>query len=285
MTVQDAYKHTQVQLCEVYDEREATNIADLVINHITGYTRTDRLVHGSNALSHAQANQLTLYTLQLLLHTPLQYVLEEAWFAAMPFYVNEHVLIPRPETEELVEWIVTEAGALSAPSIIDIGTGSGCIPVALKKKLPATDVHALDVSAGALAVARRNAATLEAQVTFHEVDILQPNRWAPLPVFDIIVSNPPYIKESEKAAMHNNVLEHEPHLALFVPDNDALLFYRTIAGFAQKHLKPGGLLFFEINEALGQETVDLLASERFTGIELQKDMQGKDRMIKASLPA
>lgn len=285
MTVQEAYKHTQVQLYEVYDEREATNIADEVIAHITGFNRTDRLIHGTNELNHTQANQLTLYTLQLLLHTPLQYVLQEAWFAAMPFFVNENVLIPRPETEELVEWVVAEARNRATASIIDIGTGSGCIPIALKKKLPAVAIHALDVSAGALTVARRNAANLEAPVTFHEADILQPERWKSLPVFDIIVSNPPYIKESERTAMHENVLSHEPHLALFVPDADALLFYRTIAGFAQNHLQPGGLLFFEINEALGQETVDLLTGKGFIDLELKQDMQGKDRMIKATLPA
>lgn len=297
MTVQEAYKHTQVQLYEVYDKREATNIADQVITFITGYSRTDRLVHGGNPLTHAQANQLTLFTLQLLQHVPLQYVLQEAWFAAMPFFVNENVLIPRPETEELVEWVAQEAGSLKtapvaektttggSPAIIDIGTGSGCIPVALKKKMPAAVVHALDVSPDALAVARRNAANLGAPVTFHEADILQPENWRQLPVFDIIVSNPPYIKESEKTGMHENVLGHEPHLALFVPDSDALLFYRTIAAFAKQHLRPGGLLFFEINEALGQETADLLTAQGFVAVELRKDMQGKDRMIKAVLPA
>lgn len=292
MTVQEAYKHMQVQLYEVYDNREATNIADQVIAFITGQSRTDRLIHGGNALTHAQANQLTLYTLQLLQHVPLQYVLQEAWFAAMPFFVNESVLIPRPETEELVEWVVEEARNVAAPVaasesnpvIIDIGTGSGCIPVALKKKLPAAVMHALDVSPDALTVARRNAARQETPITFHEVNILLPENWQQLPVFDIIVSNPPYIKESEKADMHENVLSHEPHLALFVPDNDALLFYRTIATFAQQHLRPGGMLFFEINEALGQETAGLLTNQGFIQVELRKDMQGKNRMIKAVLP-
>lgn len=296
MTVQEAYKRTQMQLYEVYDNREATNIADQVMAFVTGYSRTDRLVRGHEPLTHAQANKLTLYTLQLLQHVPLQYVLQEAWFAAMPFFVNESVLIPRPETEELVEWVAQEARSVQtqattdatvskSTTIIDIGTGSGCIPIALKKKLPTATVHALDVSPGALAVARRNASTLEAAITFHETDILQQMKWQYLPVFDIIVSNPPYIKESEKADMHENVLGHEPHLALFVSDADALLFYRTIAQFAQQHLRPGGMLFFEINEALGKETTDLLISQGFINVELRKDMQGKDRMIKAILPA
>ncbi|BAV08402.1 release factor glutamine methyltransferase [Filimonas lacunae] len=281
MTVQEAYKRTQEQLAGLYDSREATNIAELVIVHITGLSRTDRLIHGTRSLTHSEANQLTLYTLQLLQSMPLQYVLEEAWFANMPFLVNAHVLIPRPETEELVEWIVQEATHLPAPALLDIGTGSGCIPIAIKKQLPQAQVHALDISLQALAVARQNAAKLEAAVTFHQADILQPANWTTFPVFDVVVSNPPYIREMEKVAMHSNVLEHEPHLALFVPDRDALLFYRTIAVFAQQHLKAQGLLFFEINEALGEETVQLLAHNGFTQIELKKDMQGKDRMIKA----
>lgn len=284
MTVQEAYKHILVQLYEVYDQREAATIADWVTEHVTGLARSSRLVHGHQLLSEAQSTQLEQYTLQLLQHMPIQYVLHEAWFAAMKLYVDAHVLIPRPETEELVEWMVQQLRTAASVRILDIGTGSGCIPVALKKQLPQAVVSALDVSAGALAVARRNAAEQQTEIHFYEADILQEANWAALPLFDVIVSNPPYIKESEQATMHQNVLAHEPHLALFVPDQDALLFYRTIAAFAQQHLVPGGSLFFEINEALGADTVQLLAAAGFMDVELRQDMQGKDRMIRAVLP-
>lgn len=281
MTVQEAYKRTQEQLKELYDNREASNIADLVIVHVTGMNRTDRLVNGHQPLNHAQANQLTLYLLQLLSHTPLQYVLQEAWFANMPLFVDEHVLIPRPETEELVEWIVTDTGAKAAPVILDIGTGSGCIPIALKKQIPNALLHALDISPGALTVARKNAMQQHTEITFYQSDILNQNNWPAFPQLDIIVSNPPYIKESEKADMHQNVLSFEPHNALFVPDADALLFYRVIGNLAKKYLKPDGWLYFEINEALGNETMQLLSGLGFTGTELKKDLQGKDRMVRA----
>jgi len=167
---------------------------------------------------------------------------------------------------------------------LDIGTGSGCIPVALKKQLPAFEIHALDVSIGALEVAKKNAALQQTAISFHQVDILDKDKWHKLPSFDIIVSNPPYIKQSEANDMHGNVLQHEPHLALLVPDNDALLFYRSIAEFGLQHLNNNGMLFFEINEALGKDTKDLLEEFGYADVEIRKDMQGKDRMVKAILP-
>ena len=166
---------------------------------------------------------------------------------------------------------------------IDIGTGSGCIPITLKKKLPQANVSAIDVCSEALFTATENAIELNAEVDFLLLDFLDEEKWKELGQYDIIVSNPPYVKQSEINTMHERVKEFEPHLALFVPDNDALLFYKKLSGFAVKHLKPGGSLFVEINEALGEAVVNLFRSAGFANIELRKDMQGKDRMIKATI--
>ncbi|HRH47236.1 MAG TPA: peptide chain release factor N(5)-glutamine methyltransferase [Panacibacter sp.] len=285
MRVQEAYKQLMYQLFELYDDREAANIADMIIEHITGFKRIDRIINKQFPLTKEQEQLLNSYTVQLLDHRPVQYVLHEEWFAGMQFYVDENVLIPRPETEELVEWITREVASLEfrVYSVLDIGTGSGCIPVAVKKKISSLEVHALDVSATALAIAKKNAAIQKTEIVFHQLDILNKDEWKRLPKFDIIVSNPPYIKQSEANEMHKNVLQHEPHLALFVPDEDALLFYKTIAVFSKQHLNSKGKLFFEINEALGKEVCALLEQQGYTNIELRKDMQGKDRMVKAEI--
>ena len=216
----------------------------------------------------------------------------------MNLYVDESVLIPRPETEELVHWIIDEGSRFKSQDsrnkeketkdkgqdlILDIGTGSGCIPIAIKKHLPATEVHAIDISEKALAVAKKNAEAQETSIQFHLLDILDKNLWQQLKKFDIIVSNPPYITEKEAEEMHNNVLLHEPHAALFVPNEQPLLFYEAIASFGLQHLNIGGLLFFEINEVYGKEVTAMLAAKGYQHIELRKDMQGKDRMMKAVL--
>jgi release factor glutamine methyltransferase len=288
MTVQNGYSQLVTSLSALYEQREAAVVADWVMEYITGLKRVDRLIYKNQPLTNVQLEQLETCRQKLLKHEPVQYVLHEAWFAGLKFYVDEHVLIPRPETEELVEWI---AESLSEKmlnstkiSIIDIGTGSGCIPVTLKNKLPAINVYALDISEAALMVARKNASTLNADVNFFYANILDENDWVNIPVIDIIVSNPPYIKESEAATMHKNVLENEPHLALFVPDNDALLFYKKIAELAQVKLKSGGALFFEINEALGIEVCNMLVEQGFAEVELREDLQGKPRMVKALRP-
>ncbi len=286
MTVQEAYKQLMYQLFELYDDREAANIADMVIEYITGFKRIDRLINKQFPLSIEQKDLLNNCTAQLLEHNPVQYVLHEAWFAGMQFYVDKNVLIPRPETEELVEWITKEVYSLEFEvySFLDIGTGSGCIPIVLKKKISSLEVHALDISAGALNVAKKNAALQKTEIVFHQLDILNKEEWKRLPKFDIIVSNPPYIKQSEANEMPENVLLHEPHIALFVPDEDGLLFYKAIAVFGLQHLNKNGKLFFEINEASGKEICLLLEEYGYTNIELKKDMQGKDRMAKAEAP-
>lgn len=283
MTVQEAYKQLLAQLYELYDAREAANIADLVIEHLTSQRKIDRIVNKQMPVFAAAREQLQNYTQQLLEHKPVQYVLNETWFAGMKLYVDENVLIPRPETEELVEWVADCGLQIADCRLLDIGTGSGCIPIALKKKHADWDVHAVDISVGALEVAKKNAAANNTNVQFHLLDVLDEATWHGLPMFDIIVSNPPYIKQNEAAAMSDNVTCFEPHIALFVPDNDALLFYKKIADFALLHLHENGVLFFEINESLGDGVCALLISKGLVDIELRKDLQGKDRMVRARI--
>ena len=285
MTIQQSYKQLLFQLYEMYGDREAANIADIVIENITGFKKVDRLINKQFLLNEEQLQLLNDYTNELLKHKPVQYVLSEVWFAGMKLYVDENVLIPRPETEELVEWIVKTVASRKSQvaSILDIGTGSGCIPVALKKKLLSVEVHALDISEEALNVAKRNAAIQQTEINFHLLNILDKNLWRQLPKFDIIVSNPPYVTQGEASSMQKNVLQYEPHLALFVDDEDAMKFYKAIAEFGLKHLNENGQLFFEINEMMGKQICDLLNQYRYLNIELKKDLQNKDRMIKATL--
>lgn len=286
MTLAQAQTDTLAKLALLYDDREAANICDWVLEKVTGQKRIDRLINKQADLPQEQVIRLQQIIAELQSHRPVQYVLGEAWFAGMRFFVNESVLIPRPETEELVEWIVTECGKPDSRNrtrhILDIGSGSGCIPIALQKKLQQYTVSSLDISNAALAIARKNAAMLDADVHFQQFDFLEEASWSELPVFDVIVSNPPYVKQSERSSMAKHVLDFEPSLALFVPDEDALVFYRKIAAFGKTHLSKGGAIFLEINETLGKETVSLYEQEGYT-TELRKDLQGKDRMVKASL--
>jgi release factor glutamine methyltransferase len=305
MTLYQAHKQLMRALCGLYGDREAANIAGLVIEHVTGQGRVGRFLNKQMPVSATGQELLQQYTQQLLLHTPVQYVLHEAWFAGMQFYVDENVLIPRPETEELVAWVGESQFPVSGfqfpvngdansfatgnqqpvtdTCLLDVGTGSGCIPIALKKKFAGWDVHAMDISAGALDVAKKNAFALQADISFYEADILDETQWPLFGSYNIIVSNPPYIQQSEAAAMAGNITRFEPGQALFVPDDDALLFYRSIGTFALRHLHPGGLLFFEINEGLGAEVCALLEKLGFADVVLKKDMQGNHRMARAAL--
>ena len=280
MTIREANSRLLFQLYHLYDNREAANIADLVMENITGWKRIDRVVNSKVKLSAPQEALLDEYTAKLLTHMPVQYVLHEAWFLDMKLYVDENVLIPRPETEELVQWIVDAfANQGTAPlTILDIGTGSGCIPVALKKKLPAANVYACDISAGALAVAKKNAAALGADLHFIEADILNDADWPLLPQCDVIVSNPPYIPLKEKSQMAANVVAHEPALALFVGNDDPLIFYRAIAKFGKEKLNSNGNIFAEVHEDLAQQAAEVFKD--YSSIEIRRDMQGKERMVR-----
>lgn len=288
ITVQQAYEQLRQQLQAIYDLREGAAIAAVAIRYITGLDNTGRLVNKNRQLTQAQQDSYQAISEALLLQKPLQYVLHEAPFYGMNLYVDENVLIPRPETEELVDWIIKEVTEKGLKlnvhfSMLDIGTGSGCIPVALKKHMPGINMHALDISGNALAAATKNATKEATPIYFHLLDILDKTLWQQLDKFEVIVSNPPYITAKEAATMHNNVLQHEPHTALFVPDEQPLLFYEAIALFGLQHMQNKGVLFFEINEAYGKEIVEMLLAIGYHDIELRKDMQGKDRMIKAGL--
>jgi release factor glutamine methyltransferase len=279
MDWQQAQKELLSQLSALYDGREAAAITDWVMEHLTGWKKIDRILHRSEQLPPSAVEQLKKYTCELLTHRPVQYVLRESWFCGMKFYVDERVLIPRPETEELVEWI-----QISPPSgaLLDVGTGSGCIAIALKKKLKSTEVYACDLSDDALTVARQNAVTLDAPIHFEKLDFRDPAQWDRLPEIHCLVSNPPYIPLGEKSTMAPHVVGFEPHMALFVEDADPLIFYKALARFAVRKLAPGGSIFAEIHEALGDPVAALFRSNGLQQVIIKKDLQGKDRMIKAT---
>jgi release factor glutamine methyltransferase len=287
VTINEAYNYLKNHLVKIYDAKEAANIAELVIEKISGLKKTARILNKQQALNNAQQNILQKYLQELIRHKPVQYVLNEAWFAGMKFFVDETVLIPRPETEELVEWIVQDNSPLTIHhfpfTILDIGTGSGCIAIVLKKKINNADVFAVDISEPALKIAALNAQENNVYINFSKADILQNQTNINLPLFDVIVSNPPYITKKESAEMHANVVAYEPHLALFVPDENPLLFYDAISSFALSHLKENGSLFFEIHENSGDEILTLLQQKGFQSIEIKKDLQQKNRMVKAVL--
>ncbi|MDE3252611.1 MAG: peptide chain release factor N(5)-glutamine methyltransferase [Bacteroidota bacterium] len=282
MTLREAQQETLLLLKKHYDSRESANICDWVMEHITGQTRIDRLINKEISLTEAQKTQLQKIQTEIDLHKPIQYILGEAWFGGYRFLVSEDTLIPRPETEELVEWICSDyrEEAEKPQDFLDVGTGSGCIPVLLKKKLPAANLSGLDISEKALAIARKNAGQLDVRIQWMATDFLNETTWDRLPTYDLIVSNPPYIKRSEEKNLASHVLDFEPGLALFVPDDDALLFYRKLADFATTHLTNHGHIYVEINESLGMETLQLFTEKKFQAV-LKQDMQGKDRMIKA----
>jgi release factor glutamine methyltransferase len=268
-------------LGKMYGPDEAHAMFFVAIGSVLQYGRADYLLKKEEKLEEGQLIRLQNILTELQNGKPVQYVIGEAFFYGLPFKVSPSVLIPRPETEELVDWVIESTALATATGsglrIIDIGTGSGCIAVSLKKNLPATAVSALDISDAAINVASANAALNQVDIHFIQADIR--DFITPLK-FDVIVSNPPYIRLQEKEQMQNHVLDHEPHLALFVPNEKPLVFYEAIADFAWAALSDFGLLFFEINADLGKETVKMLVAKSFINIELRKDMQGKDRMIK-----
>lgn len=287
--MQQAKLIIQQELSSFYSENELISISRLLISHITGYNFTEMLVHKNTIFSEQQLELLNNYLIKLKQHIPIQYVLGETDFLGYRFLVDENVLIPRPETEELVEWVCSDFHD-QQPRILDIGTGSGCIPISLSKLIKGAQIDACDINAGALGIASKNAQLLGANVHFFQLDILIDldeiedlltsifdinKKW------DVIISNPPYIPQSESALLEKHVLDFEPHIALFVPDNDPLLFYRKIAKFATHHLNKNGVLFFETHRDYAIATQEMLMVEGFGSTELRKDLSGMNRMLKA----
>ena len=252
----------------------------ILIEKVTGIRAHDALSNPNLLLSISQILLIDTYVAELKLQKPIQYILGETEFFGITLKVNPNVLIPRPETEELVEWII-KANDHGFPSILDIGTGSGCIAIALAKHMPAARVYGMDISQEAIALAKKNSMSTNTSVTFIHADILSHPTQVEGSPYDIIVSNPPYVRESEKDLMLPNVLENEPHLALFVKDNDPLIFYKAIAQVGKNHLNPNGVIYCEINEAFGKETSGVFKDYGFTDIEVRQDINGKKRMLRA----
>jgi len=281
MLLNDIKQALKKQLAGQFESVELNPILSILIEHVTGWDQVQQLIHKDNAISEEQVLAFETAAEALLAGRPIQYITGKAWFMGEAYTVNDQVLIPRPETEELVEWIIEYAAIKgNALRILDIGTGSGCIAIALKKALPEATVSAIDISSGALKIAATNAAALKADIEFTCLDILNT---AFLPgQYDVIVSNPPYIPMQEMKNMELQVTDYEPNIALFVPDEDPLVFYKAIARLAKLHLSTNGQLFFEIHYDQGDAMIALLDEMHFHA-ELRTDLFGKDRMVRASL--
>ena len=266
-------------LRENYPDTEALALAKMLLVEVFGFSTLELYGGKDKEISGKHRDVLDEMIKRLKKNEPIQYIIGIETFGGLTFEVNQNVLIPRPETRELVEWIAEDCQLEDPCKILDIGTGSGCIAISLAKLLGQVEVEAWDVSEGALQVARRNAERNQVDVLFRKMDVLGDVPEGML--YDVIVSNPPYIAEKEKSQMEHNVLDWEPSIALFVPDEDPLLFYRRIAQLGGSMLKKGGSLYYEINQAYGQETMEMLASMGYQSIELRKDAWGNDRMVKA----
>ncbi|WP_430399118.1 peptide chain release factor N(5)-glutamine methyltransferase [Flavobacterium sp.] len=284
------------ELIEIHGIDEVESFYFILTEYLHGLKRIDLALNPNFEISEEEVRKWEAIISELKTEKPIQYIIGETWFYDSKFYVNEHTLIPRPETEELVDWIVSKFPKTQNPkaiTVLDIGTGTGCIPISIKKNIPQAEVFAIEISEEALKVAKRNAVENKVEVHFILQNILEvenlslslraESRSLNSGKFDVIVSNPPYVRNLEKQEIKKNVLEYEPHLALFVEDNDALLFYRKIVQLAKESLTESGQLFFEINQYLGEETVELLEQLGFKNIELKKDIYGNDRMIRCNL--
>ncbi len=281
MTVRDAKQAIIAAIESIYDNREAINIATLVIEELTGLSKMNQFLQKQSILSEEWVSKLKLYIERLSKGEPIQYIIGKAWFMEMELMVNSHTLIPRPETEELVDALIKYLKANDAKKvqILEIGSGSGCIPIAIAKYYPEARITSIDISEKALDVAKKNAQHIGVDIHWQQLNFLDPTQWDSLGSFDIIISNPPYIRKAEAASMHTNVLNFEPHTALFVEDNDPLIFYKAIHQFGKNHLNTKGVVFLEINEGLGAETAELFNVD--FKVDIKRDMQNKERMLLA----
>lgn len=281
MKSKDLYNSIFIELENVYSESEAKNIALLLMEELYHISYTDIITNREIVINSEINKKISAATSRLKQHEPIQHLLGKAHFYGRDFKVTPDVLIPRKETEELVDLIIKDHKE-SSPKILDIGTGSGCIPISLKLEIKESKVEAIDISNAAIEIAQENAKFLNAAVEFYQLDILGSQKI--FNTYDIIVSNPPYVMNREKEMMRPNVLEHEPHLALFVKDGDPLIFYTAIVECANLSLNNNGMLYFEINEQFGKEVALAMECAKFQNVEIIKDMQGKDRMVKGVKP-
>jgi len=283
-SIGEFYKSTVLKLKAQFSAEEACVMADRLFEHYFKLTPVQRVINRNSPADENLIHSIEEAVIRLLNHVPLQYILGFSWFMDMEFDVNSSVLIPRPETEELVIFILNQFSGRKVDlelSILDIGTGSGCIAIALKRNLPQSKVTAIDISQEAINVAAANAVKNSAGVSFILADILDQSQWGALPQSDVIVSNPPYVTHAEEPFMLSNVVDFEPHTALFVPDDDPLLFYRAIMAFAKTKLRPNGSLWFEINEKFGDELRDHAKNQGFREVNIIFDFHGKSRFLHA----
>ena len=274
-----------LQLREIYLPAEAVALVRRLFSHLTGLTPSEMVLEKKRKLTESEMLFLQRALKRLKDQEPLQYIIGATHFYGSEFKVSPAALIPRPETEELVDWIVSDhQNQKRIMSVLDIGTGSGCIAISLKKNLHKAEVSGIDISEEALLLAGENASSLDADITFAKLDILDEEARATLSRFDLIVSNPPYVTPSDREKMESNVIDHEPPIALFVDEDDPLLFYTGIIAFAREHLNKGGKLYFECNEGNAHEVEFLLKKSGFKEVELRNDMQGKERMLRGTWP-
>jgi release factor glutamine methyltransferase len=284
MTIDAANRLLHASISEYYDERESASISSLIMERLTGMPKNIRVLHKSESFTQSQEELFHIYLADLLRQRPVQYVLGEAWFGNLPFYVDERVLIPRPETEELANWLLKDEGSAGGGlSVLDIGTGSGCIAVYLKKKRSDLHLMAIDISGPALEVAQKNSRVHDSEMEFILCDIRDGRQTDKIPASDLIISNPPYIPEKEKALLDIHVRDFEPAIALFAPDEDPILYYKIIGKLALKKLNPEGAVFLEIHHDYAREIQDWYNGQGFL-VELKTDFSGNNRMIKASRP-
>ena len=276
MTIGEIHKKYITALQNIYVEGEATAVTNIAFENILNITKQNIITNADEILDEKIEVKLNDTLVKLLHHEPIQYVVGNAWFYNLNFIVNNAVLIPRPETEELVYEAMNFLKNNDGKNVLDIGTGSGCIPISIKKNIPSVNVHALDVSAAAISVAKENSIKNNVEINFMELDFLSEQNFIQLEKYDLIISNPPYIPNDE--TLDDNVTKYEPHLALFVPENDALIFYKKIVVFAENHLEYDGKIMLEVHENLAKETAALFSNNNYE-VKIKEDMQGKERML------
>lgn len=282
MVLKDLHRKYLNELGEIYPKGESENITRIIFEEMADVSRSDLIKSPSRILPERTLNLLTECLERLMKHEPVQYITGNTWFYKMKFKVSPAVLIPRPETEELVHEAIAFLKEKNNPTVLDIGTGSGCIPVAVKKNAPQAIVTSIDVSADALKIANENAKSNEVSVDFKQIDFLHEENWNTLAQFDAIISNPPYIPQAEQTTMDKNVVDFEPNIALFVEDHNPLIFYKKIAAFAKLHLKKEGRIFMETHENLAHEVCDFFQREGYDAV-IKKDLCEKNRMVIANL--